>query len=429
MSGPLTDIFVLDLTQQLVGPGATMLLGDMGAEIIHVEPPPQPQQPFAPVDSVGRMRAALNFNRNKRSICIDLGTDAGRKIVYDLAKRADVCIQNYRPKVAERLKLDYETIRGVNPSIVYCEISAFGFQGPERHRVGFDIIAQGGGGAMVPDWRRQSLPAPVSVPIGDVTGMCLAALGIVSALHHRNRTNEGQRIQTSMLDGVIMQNILRLVAVEDVDRPWRSALVEGLGDMVQSGSGYDALTEVTATGIGGMLTADNSAALGRSVYYRSYATSDGYIAIGCLNVNQQRRLNEALQLGDPRFEPGMDLESQPALDRAVAMEPRAEQLFAQKTTDAWIDYLDGRSIACGRVLNLLEVFESPHHLENKMIVEYEDPWVGPVRLLGHPIKFDRTPMSIRQPASPSGHETDAVLASLNYTPEQIQGLRRDAVVF
>ena len=106
MSGPLAGTVILDLTQQLVGPGATMLLGDMGAEIIHVEPPPQPDQPFASVDSVGRMRASLNFNRNKRSICIDLTTDSGREIVYELASRADACIQNYRPGVAEKLHLD-----------------------------------------------------------------------------------------------------------------------------------------------------------------------------------------------------------------------------------------------------------------------------------------------------------------------------------
>lgn len=428
MSGPLSDILVLDLTQQLVGPGATMLLGDMGAEIIHVEPPPQPPQLLAPVDAVGRMRAALNFNRNKRSICIDLTTDAGREIVYNIAARADVCIQNYRPKVAERLRLDYDTIRQYNPSIVYCEISAFGFEGAERHRVGFDIIAQGGGGAMGPDWRRRSLPAPVSVPIGDVTGMCLAALGIVSALHHKRRTNEGQRIQTSMLDGVVMQNILRLISVDSDDQPWRSAIVEGLGDMVRSGAGYDAVAEASATGIGGMLTAGSSA-LGRTVYYRTYATSDGYIAIGCLNLNQQRRLNEALVLGDPRFEAGMNLDSQDAQDRAAAMEPRAEQLFATKSTDEWITFLDERSIACGRVLNLLEVFESQHHLDNQMIVEYDDPWVGPVRLLGHPIKFDQTPMSIRYPAAPSGHDTDDVLSSLSYGPEKIAALRSGSIVF
>lgn len=281
---------------------------------------------------------------------------------------------------------------------------------------------------MVPDWRRASLPAPVSVPIGDVTGMCLAALGIVSALHHRTRTGEGQRVQTSMLDGVVLQNILRLVAVENDDHAWRSALVEGLGDMVRSGAGYDSVTETSATGIGGKLTAD-VAALGRSVYYRSYATSDGYIAIGCLNLNQQRRLNEALQLGDPRFEAGMDMESQAAMDRALAMEPLAERLFAEKTTDYWIEYLDARAIACGRVFNLLELFESPHHLDNQMIVEHDDPWVGPVRLLGHPIKFERTPMAIRQAASPSGHETGEVLARLEYSAEKIEALRRDSVVF
>lgn len=428
MSGPLAGTVILDLTQQLVGPGATMLLGDMGAEIIHVEPPPQPDQPFASVDSVGRMRASLNFNRNKRSICIDLTTDSGREIVYELASRADACIQNYRPGVAEKLHLDYDTIRQRNPSLVYCEISAFGFQGSERHRVGFDIIAQGGGGSLVPGWRSPALPSPVSVPIGDVTGMCLAALGIVSALHHRHRTNEGQRVQTSMLDGVMMQNILRLVAVEREDQAWRSAIVEGLGEMVRGGASYGDLVDASATGIGGLPSTD-AAGIGLNVYYRCYGTADGFIAIGCLNLNQQLRLNEALQLGDPRFELGLELTSAATLERAAAMVPLAENTFAQKTTAAWLEFLDSRSIACGPVVNLLEVFDSAHHLENEMIVEYDDPWVGPVRLLGHPIKFESTPMSIQRPASPSGQETDEILASLGYDAERIGGLRRDAVVF
>jgi crotonobetainyl-CoA:carnitine CoA-transferase CaiB-like acyl-CoA transferase len=231
-----------------------------------------------------------------------------------------------------------------------------------------------------------------------------------------------------MLDGVMMQNILRLVTVENDDRAWRSAIVDGLGDMVRGGAGYGDLIEASATGIGGMQSTD-AAGIVSNVYYRGYVTADGFIAIGCLNLNQQRRLNEALQLGDPRFDANMNLESPETLERAAAMVPRAEQTFALKTTDEWLEFLDGRSIACGRVLNLLEVFESPHHLENEMIVEYDDPWVGPVRLLGHPIKFDRTPMSIRRAASPSGHETDEVLASLSYSPEKIEGLRRESVVF
>ena len=431
MAGPLTGTLVLDLTQQLVGPGSTMLLGDMGADIIHVEPPPDTSgvnpNPAATLDPVGRMRAAYNFNRNKRSISIDLTTEAGREIVYDIARRADICVQNYRPGVAKKLHLDYDTMMDVNPNLVYCEVSSFGFEGPERHRVGFDIIAQGGGGTMVPDWRNPDLPTPVSVPIGDVTGMCLAALGMVAALHHRERTGEGQRVQTSMLDGVVLENILRLIAVEAQDREWRTATVEGARAMAEGGTGYGTIYEATATGIGGQPTGAD-AGITMSVYYRTYRTADGFITVGCLNLNQQRRLNAALQLGDPRFEPGLDLASAEALERASKMQPLAERLFRAKTTEEWIAFLDEREIACGRVVNALELFDHPHHRANQMILEYDDPWVGKVKMLGHPIKFGATPMSIRTPASPTGLETGDILRWLGYEEEKIAELKQHAVV-
>lgn len=431
MPGPLAGILVLDLTQQLVGPGSTMLLGDMGADIVHVEPPLDPSvanaNPAAALDRAGRMRAAYNFNRNKRSISIDLTTEAGREIVYDLARRADVCIQNYRPGVAARLKLEYEDIASVNPSIVYCEISSSGFAGSERHRVGFDIIAQGIGGSMVPDWRNRDLPSPTAVPIGDVTGMCLAALGVVAALHHRQRTGEGQRIQTSMLDGVVLQNILRMVAVEDGDRDWRDATIHGVRAMSESAVDYGTIVEASATGIGGLPT-DAATGVPISVYYRAYRTADGFVVIGCLNLNQQRRLNDALSLGDPRFEPGFNPAAPEALERAAAMQPRAEEIFRSRSTDEWITFLDDRSIACGRVLNTLELFDHPHHRANQMVVEYEDPWVGTVKMLGHPLRFSSTPMSIRTAASPTGHETDEVLRSIGYTETKIGQLHESAVV-
>lgn len=431
MAGPLSGIVVLDLTQQLVGPGATMLLGDMGAEIVHVEPPPGVQESdpaSATADSVGRLRASLNWNRNKQSVCVDLTVPAGRELVLDIARKADVCIQNYRPGVAAKLGLEYENVRAVNPGLVYCEISAFGFEGPDRHRVGFDIIAQGGGGAMVPGWRDPSLPSPLPVPIGDVTGMCLAALGVVSAILHRNRTGEGQRVRTSMLDGVVLQSILKLVSFDDDDREWRDATVQGLKAMAEAGAAYDTIYDAGATGIGGLPT-QGTAGIPAGVYYRVYRTADGFVSVGCLNVNQQKRLNKALELGDPRFEPEMDLRSSEALERASRMQPMAEAKFLAQPTDHWISFLDERSIACGRVLNTLELFDYPHHLENQMIIETVDPWVGPVRMVGHPIKFSETPMSVRSPASPAGLDTDSVLRWLGYTPERIAELKDGAVVY
>ncbi len=351
--------------------------------------------------------------------------------MYDLAERADVFYQNYRYGVAEQLGMDYARIEAINPSIVYCGVSAFGYTGPDEHRVGFDIIAQAGGGSMVPRYNDPALPAPQGSPIGDVTGMCLGALGVVSALYHCRETGEGQEVNTSLLHSVTLNGILRLVAIERDDREWREALIDGASEMAKSGATFAQTQEATATGIGGLPTALSQGAggLGINVYYRSYTTADSFIAIGCLNLRQQQRLNAALALGDPRFEPVVDLESAEGQERAAAMLPRAEELFRSKTTDEWIEYLDSCSVACGRVLNMLELFDDPHHRENQTMIEYEDPWVGPVKTLGYPIRFDRTPMEMQRPAQPVGRQTDEILASIGRGPEEIEKLRQAGVAF
>jgi CoA:oxalate CoA-transferase len=203
MNGPLEDVVVLDLTQQLAGPGGTMLLGDMGAVVIRVDPPPT--QVVADVAPSGMVpgekylrRVDLNIGRSKRSISLDLTKPEAREIVYAIARRADVVCQNYRPGVAEKLGMDLESFRRIKPDIIYSCVSAYGDLGPENFRPGFDIVAQSGGGSMVPGLDG-AMPTPTAVPIGDVTAFCMEALGIVAALYHRKITGEGQSLSTSML--------------------------------------------------------------------------------------------------------------------------------------------------------------------------------------------------------------------------------------
>ncbi|MBI2913350.1 MAG: CoA transferase [Chloroflexi bacterium] len=437
MAGPLAGVTILDLTQQLAGPGGTMLLGDMGATIIRVEPPPEPPVPGMPVnpDGTDRMRVSLNIGRSKRSISVDLEKPEGREIVYAIARRSEVVAQNYRPGVAEKLKMDRETFRKVNPDLIYSTVSAYGELGPHRHRLGFDIIAQGGGGSMVVDRRNERLPAPETVPIADVTGFLLEALGIVAALYHKKATGRPQAVSTSMMAGVVLQNILRLVSVERDDREWRAATLEGVRQMVAQGVPYGDVLDTTATGIGGqpIVGAGGAAmALILSVYYRTYHTKDSYIAIGCLNARQQRRFNQALELGDPRFEPGATLQSimtPESIGRFKNLPADAEAKFLTKTTDEWLAYLDEREVACGPILNVLEIFDSEQHRLNQMIVDHEDPWSGPVRVLGFPILFEETPMAIGNSAPTLGQHTDEILTWAGYGPDDIRRLRDQNVVF
>jgi crotonobetainyl-CoA:carnitine CoA-transferase CaiB-like acyl-CoA transferase len=286
---------------------------------------------------------------------------------------------------------------------------------------------------MVADPKNPGLPAPTRVPVADVTAFCLEALGIVAALYHRKATGTAQAVGTSMVAGALLQNILSTVSVEKEDAEWRAATQVAVEELIAQGVTYNDILDVTATGIGGRRTVVSGGANPMmSVYYRSYRTKDGYVALGCLNVRQQRRLNEALELHDPRFEPGAtsaSISSPEASARFDQMEEAAEREFMTRTTSDWLSFLDERGIACGPVLNLLQVLDSSHHLENEMIVGHEDPWAGTVRLMGFPIRFEETRMRIQRPAAPSGYHTDEVLAWLDYSPDQIRALREEKVVF
>src|SRR5215831_7935578 len=258
MAGPLEGVIILDLTQQLAGPGGTMLLGDMGATVIRVDPPPA--QVVADVAPSGMVpgekylrRVDLNIGRSKRSISLDLTKPQAREIVYAIARRADVVCQNYRPGVAEKLGMDLESFRKVKPDLIYSCVSAYGDHGPEKFRPGFDIVAQSGGGSMVPG-PDGSMPSPAAVPLGDVTAFCMEALGIVAALYHRKLTGEGQALSTSMLSGSLLQNILRLITIDKVDREDRHAALQRVRELVQEQAPYSEVLNVTASGLGGQLS-------------------------------------------------------------------------------------------------------------------------------------------------------------------------------
>ncbi|MFZ0888306.1 MAG: CoA transferase [Candidatus Binataceae bacterium] len=427
MNGALDGVVILDLSQQLAGPGATMLLGDMGADVIRVEPPGTQAAAGNRVAS----RFSLNVGRSKRSIALDLLQPEAREVVYAIARRADVVCQNYRPGVAERLGMDLESFRRVNPNLIYARVSAYGDRGPEAFRPGFDIISQAGAGTMVagPDGK---MPTPERVPIGDVTAFCLEAIGILAALYHRRVTGEAQALSTSMLAGAVLQNILWLVSIDETDGGWRRDAIDRARSLVQESAPYRDVLRATATGIGGELQSRSGRddPLG-TVYYRTYRTTDGYIVVGCLNTRQQQRFNKALDLGDPRFAADAGRKPLSGTEKKAEiakMTEKAEAAFASRTTGEMLAILEPAEIACGPIRNLLELFDNPQLLENQYIVEYAHPATGSCKLLGFPISFERTPMRITRPAPAVGADGDEVLSWLGYGAEQIGSLRERKIV-
>jgi crotonobetainyl-CoA:carnitine CoA-transferase CaiB-like acyl-CoA transferase len=437
MTGPLEGVVILDLTQQLAGPGGTMLLGDMGAVVIRVDPPPA--QVVADVAPSGMVpgekylrRLDLNIGRSKRSISLDPGKPEGREIVYAIARHADVVCQNYRPGVAQKLGMDLESFRKIKPDIIYSCVSAYGDHGPENFRPGFDIVAQSGGGSMVPG-PDGSMPSPTTVPIGDVTAFCMEALGIVAALYHRKLTGEGQSLSTSMLAGSLLQNILRLVTIDKVDLEDRRAALAHVKELVGEKAPYTEVMNATATGLGGQLSPTFAAGnIVTDAYYRVFQTKDGYVTSGCLNTRQQRRMNAALNLGDPRFDAdatGDSIKSDEARLRFAQLKEKAEAQFAAHSNAEILKILEAHDIACAPVLNVLDTFDSRHLIENRYMVEHEHPSAGKTTLLGHPIWFEKTPMRIKHPAEPVGARGEEILSWLGYSSAQIQALREQRVMF
>ncbi|MGO9606551.1 MAG: CaiB/BaiF CoA transferase family protein [Candidatus Binataceae bacterium] len=426
MRGALEGVTILDLTQQLAGPGGTMLLGDMGADVIRVEPPPARAISGADLPS----RVALNVGRSKRSIALDLSKPEAREIAYAIARRADVVCQNYRHGVAEKLGMDLDSLRKVNPQIIYSRVSAYGDRGPEAFRAGFDIVSQSGAGSMVagPDGK---MPVAEKVPLGDVTGFCLETIGILAALYHRNVTGVAQALSTSMLAGSLLQNILRLVSIDDTDREWRRDAIERARSLIAEGAPYRDVLRATATSSGGEIqSAKDREPLG-TVYYRTYRTKDGYVAVGCRNARQQQRLNRLLDLGDPRFEPDASrksLSTAAATGRIAQMPQKASALFAARTTAEMLAMLEEAEIACGPICNLLETFDSPQLLANEYIVEHAHPKLGGSKVIGYPISFEKTPMRITRPAPAVGADCDEVLSWLGFSAEETRSLRERQIV-
>ena len=260
----------------------------------------------------------------------------------------------------------------------------------------------------------------------------MEALGIVAALYHRKLTGEGQALSTSMLAGSLLQNILRLITIDKVDRDDRHAALDQARKLVATKAPYTEVLNVTVSGLGGQLSATFSGGnIVTDVYYRTYRTRDGYVTAGCLNLRQQHRMNAALDLGDPRFEPGAtsdSIGSEEAKHSFDQMKGKAEEQFAARTSADILAILETQDIACAPVLNVLDTFDSKHLLENQYLVEYEHPSAGKTTLLGHPINFERTPMRIKHPAEPVGARADEILSWLGYSPSQIQSLREQKIV-
>ena len=420
MPGPLDGVKVVEFTEIIAGPFAGMLLSDMGAEVIKVEPPwgdPwRGTQAFTPTES----RPFIAYNRGKRSITLDLTTEAAADVLARLIPQMDVAIVNYRPDVASKLGVDYETLSGINPRLIYCENTAFGRQGPDSYRPGYDLILQAMSGIMTAE-SKLSNGAPVHVvssPMVDTSaGICLAWC-VCAALYHRERTGQGQKVETTLLGLAIALLGMRFVEIESLDRGNFTATLESLTAMRDAGIPYPELLQIYES--------DHPVTPG-NIYYRSYQTADGVISLGCLSDPLRQRLLDTLGLTDIRFDPGYDPRSEEAAAFGEKLMGQAEAVFLQRTAADWLALLDERGIPAGPVRFIEEVFDDPQVQANGLVSELEHQEVGKLRMVGPLASFSETPLVPTAPPA-LGQHTDEVLSELGFDPQEIDRWREEGAL-
>jgi formyl-CoA transferase len=422
MPGALVGIRVVDFTEYIAGPYCTMMLADMGADVVKVEKPEgdawRHTAPLAPYES----RGFLGVNRGKRSIALDMDRAEGRAIAQRLAAEADVVVTNYRPGVDERLGLDYAALSARNPSLVYCENSAFGRGGPYAGRAGFDILSQATTGMIVYENKvERGVPQYITtVAVADLTTGMFMAFAIVSALYARAGSGRGQRIETSLFASGLAALYRPLLSVEEQDQPVREGFLRELADARRRGLRYEDAAKLRAQYVAGR---------GRNNYYRVYETKDGLIAVACLNNAQRRRLRDALGVADPTVE-GMSYDwfSDKVRDAHRRTVDAYEGAFRKKTTDAWLQALDVSDVPCSSVHFPEEIYENEHVQANGLMPTLDHLVLGALRMPASPIRMSETPAGSGLPPPPLGAHGPEVLRELGYDDGTIARLLAEGVL-
>ena len=394
-SSPLSGMVALDLTQIMAGPVCTMLLADMGADVIKIEKPNggDDTRRMGPPFTGGWAAGFLALNRNKRSLALNLRDAAGRQVFRRLLADADVVVENFRPGVMERLGLDYPALAQIKPSLVYCSISGFGATGPYRDRGGFDLVAQGMSGLMSITGFPDSPPAKVGVPITDISAGTLAAYGILCAYIHALKTGQGQTVDASLLEAGIAYTI------------WESALYFAEGE------------------IPGPLGSAHRV----SAPYQALRTQDGYINIGAATQATWeqfcRAIGQESLIEDPRFKVPGDRKA-----REGELAELLELTLSRQTTAYWLELLAQAGVVAGPIYNMEQVYQDPQVRAREMVIDLEDPELGLLHNIGIPVKLSATPGRINRRAPALGEHSEEVLLAAGFSPAEVALLVKNGVV-
>ncbi|MDP2948822.1 MAG: CoA transferase [Chloroflexota bacterium] len=393
---PLEGIKILDFTIAQQGAYATLLLADMGAEVIKVEPPGQGElgRILGKDRRTGISAFFLAMNRGKKSLTANLKTPKGQEIVYKLASGCDVCVHNFQPGVTEKLGLDYETIRSHNPRIIYAYASAFGKAGPKRTMAGNDIVAQAMSGLMSVTGHDDGYPLPAGVTIADHIGAVTFALGIITSLLVRERSGLGQQVDVSLLGSMVAA------------QSWELTYYLMTGELPpRAGRGHQQLPLI----------------------WQVFRTADGHLVLG--GVDEGRWSGFCAAIGreelahDPRFET-----TRGRVKNRAELFAILDEVFPTRSTAEWLEALEPADALCGPVYNYEQVVNEPQVIANDYIVPLEHPQLGSIRVVGTPIAFSETPAAIAGAEPSLGQHTQEILLGLGYGAQEIVRMGEEGIV-
>jgi formyl-CoA transferase len=392
MNGRALDgLKVLDITQVMAGPFCAMMLADLGADVIKVEPPSGDSTRQMPGASGTDSPSFNALNRGKRSIVLDLKSGAGRDALVRLARASDILIENYRPGVMDAFGLGYAALAKENPRLVYASISGYGQTGPDRAKGGFDLIAQGVSGIMSITGEAGRAPVKAGVPLTDLGAGLFALVGILAALEYRHRSGAGQHVDTSLVDAGVALSV------------WEATeYFAGLGVPQALGSAHRLIAP-----------------------YQAIRCADGYITLGAANERLFRRLGEVL--GHPEWAAMPEFaDSATRLRNRQRLTDRIEDITSTKPCAHWLELLDANDIPCGPINDYARVFADPQVVARGMVVDTDHPTLGRLKTLGSPLKLSATPPQVGRPAPRLGEHTAEVLRSMGFTDSEISELLRRA---